>query len=139
MKKSLILILLPLLLTAGCGKDNTPVFVEPSKDDLVIANCYTVQQAVEAFAAGNGGEYPVNIAVQPNLDGNTVLDLLPNGVYLTNPYTNVATEPTVGYGGWLGETAYSVTLVGLVPLNYIITGWGETDVIFQLREDGPVN
>jgi hypothetical protein len=83
----------------------------PKLDDLVIENCFVVQAAVEAYIAGNNGVVPPN-RTTPNLEGNTLIDLLPNGEYLVNPVTQNATEPS-RYGGPrnTGEIAYSVLRV----------------------------
>ena len=49
---------------AGCGDEEIAqpqLPQEPAlsrEESLVVANCYTLQEAVEAFAAGNNGEYP---------------------------------------------------------------------------------
>jgi hypothetical protein len=65
----------------------------PGLDDKVLDNCLAVQKAAVAFAAGNDGEYARDID-EVNLDGKTLIDLLPGGAWLTNPSTGAATEPT---------------------------------------------
>ena len=62
-------------------------------EDRVIENCLTVQAAVEVFAAENGGIYPSNVGAEETRLGNTVIDLLPGGQHLKNPYTSFRTEP----------------------------------------------
>jgi len=137
MKKSLILLILPLLLAAGCGNENAPVVVEPSLEDLVIANCYILQQAVEAFAARNNRAYPWNVTTDQNLDGNTVWELLPGAVLLENPFTNLPSEPVDGAALLPGKTGYTVrTIAGQTPVDYFITGFGESDIIIMLTKDG---
>ena len=132
MKKSLILPVLTLLAIAGgCGNDRSPVDVQPSLDDLVIANCYAVQQAAEDFAAGNNGVYPVNVDKDKNLDGNTLVDLLPGGLYLTNPFTNIRSEPFSGAAMVSGQTGY-VAAIDSVAVGYTITGFGANFFIITL-------
>ncbi len=128
MKKSLILLILPLLFAAGCGNDRSPVDVtEPlsPEEAQVVANCLTVQQAVEDFAVQNSGVYPANTAVDTTPSGDTVLDLLPSGVWLLNPFTTVQTEPVNGIAANPGETAYESIIQGGVPVAYSVTGVGE--------------
>ena len=65
----------------------------PKLDDLVIENCLVLQAAAEAYAAGNNGGFAPDLTT-PNLEGNTLIDLLPNGELLVNPVTRMATEPS---------------------------------------------
>ncbi len=132
MKKPLISVILLLLLAAGCGEDRTPVGVEPSLEDLVRANCYTVQQAAEAFAAQNGGLYPRNVAFDTTLAGDTLKDLLPKGVLLENPFTQVRSEPFNGLSLSPGETGYEWS--GVPSYGYIITGFGAEALIITLTK-----
>ncbi len=138
MKKSLILLILPLLLAAGCGDDRSPVDVtEPlsPEEAQVVANCLTVQQAVEAFAAGNNGDYPMDVYIDSNLAGENVIRLLPGSTSLQNPFTQAYTEPVNG-GIAInpGETAY--TPVGSGPINtgYFITGFGADSLIITISK-----
>ncbi len=133
MKKSLILLILPLLLAASCGKDRTPVLVEPSLEDLVIANCYTVRAAVEAFAAENNGGYPLQ-TTHRTPSGNNLFDLLPGGVLLENPFTQIRTEPTDGLASLPGQTAYSAVIGGLTAVGYAISGFGADSLIIVLSK-----
>ena len=139
MKKSLILLVLLLLFTAGCGDESAPVVVEPSLEDLVIANCYIVQQAAEDFAAQNNDVYPSDVDVSQNLDGNTLINLLPGGVQLTNPFTGLQSVPNNGAALAAGETAYWPTLDATGQFNddYVISGSNRTGFIIQLTKDGP--
>ena len=65
------------------------------RDDRVIENCLTVQVAVEAFAAENGGVYPLNMIDETPL-GNTMKDFLPDGILLINPYSRLCVVKTFG-------------------------------------------
>ncbi len=135
MKKSLISLVLTLMLGAGCGEETAPVNVEPPIEDLVIANCYTVQQAVEAFAVANSGVYPSNVFINTNLNGNTVIDLLPGGAKLENPFTGSPTEPTDGFAAFRGATGYSPQINGGVNTDYTISGVGRDYLIIIMTRD----
>ena len=142
MKTLLLFILLPLLVISSCLEDKSPVIPSTPlspEEAQVIANCLTVQQAAEAFAARNNGVYPPDFSLTQNLDGNTLIDLLPGGVYLTNPFTNLATEPAYGVAQLPGQTAYFAVLGGQTLDDYLISGFGETDLLIQLTKDGLVN
>ena len=150
MKKSVIAsILLYSFVLAGCRDQSLPVDppVNPPpptlqltlEEEQVVANCYTVQEAVEAFAADNNGVYPHNTTTDTNLSSNTVVDLLPGGMHLLNPFTGFRQEPRDGAAATPGETGYLKTVDGnLVPVNYVIAGFGETETILILTKDGPV-
>ena len=62
-----------------------------AKEAAVKSNCHTVQLAAEDFAVQNNGVYAPNVAgfqlALPDTDGDGNPDLL------TNPFTNIATEP----------------------------------------------
>jgi hypothetical protein len=63
-----------------------------------IANCRLVRAAAIGFAAENAGEYAV-LESSTNLAGKTLMDYLPGGQKLVNPYTGVAKEPSIWYDG----------------------------------------
>ena len=120
MKKSLILLVLPLLLAGGCGDDNRPFAGHPSLEDWVIANCYDVRDSVEAYAAKNG-DYPSSFTRD----------------WLYNPSTFALTEPTRSYAINPGETGYVSYWVGGKYVGYVITGFGKTSEIFRLYRNYP--
>ena len=115
MKKSLILLVLPLLLAAGCDGENTQL---PTREDLVIANCYAVRDSADAYAARNG-VYP---------------DYLGRSPWLHNPFTFELTEPG-RYALNPGETGYISYWVEGKQAGYLITGFGETGEIIRLRNN----
>ncbi len=121
MKKSLILLVLPLLLAGGCGKDNNPVDAPPSLEDLVIANCYELRDFVEAYAAQNG-QYPSWLGGRP---------------WINNPFTGNLTQPLNGFALNPGETGYISYSVGQKTEGYLITGFGETNEIISLKKNYP--
>jgi hypothetical protein len=77
----------------------------PGLDDKVLDNCLIVQKAAEAYAAGNSGEYAERFD-EANLEGNTLIDLLPGSALLTNPSTGAPTEPVYWGPSGLGSTSY---------------------------------
>jgi len=148
-KSVLIPILICCFALAGCRDEGLPVDppVAPDppapnytvEEEQVIANCYIVQQAVEAFAADNNGVYPWDPSADTNLSGNTVIDLLPGGIHLENPYLGANVEPFHGFATNPGQIGHWATTGGTgEPTDYVITGHGETDVILTLTKDGPV-
>ena len=143
-KKTLITVaMVSLVCYLGCG-DTTgdPITVTPpideaplTKDDSVVANCYLVRDAVEAFAAANGGEYPVVIWYEETPDGRTTLDFLPGGELLVNPFTGLRTEPTPATAANIGQTGY----MSVRPDHYIINGIGSDwpDELIILTTESP--
>jgi len=94
------------------------------RDDSVVQNCETVRDAVEVFASLNDGWYPGGLW-DTTPGGDTVIDFLPSGTLLDNPYTGVPTEPTSGVAVLFGQTGYLVRR-GPQERNagYTITGYG---------------
>lgn len=142
MKKILILIVLLSYLTiCGCGRDDNPVdtstpVIETPEEDLVMANCLAVQSAAEVFAAENSGIYPRDVASDTSSCGHTLLDLLPEGHRLENPYTKSQTEPVDGAASKPGETGYEPFIQNNFTVGYNITGYGEDTVIVKLTNIG---
>jgi hypothetical protein len=89
-----------------------------------IRNCLTVREAVERFAESNGGIYPDNVGVDTTPEGYTVVEFLPDGCLLENPFTRCATEPTDCFAMLPGETGYVPIVQNLVNAGYTITGCG---------------
>ena len=113
MKKTTICIFLLLVagLGAGCKETKEPTavapVVEPTVDEMIVANAEIVLAAMELYAEQNGGEYPSN-TMSVNLLGNTLVDLLPEGTLLTNEVTGYPTEPVEGSAGNSGEIGFFV-------------------------------
>ena len=98
-----------------------------AKEASVKSNCHTLQLAAEDFAVQNNGVYCAAAAdALPN--GETIVDLLPGGALMENPFTKIATEPAV-FGGAAnnpGEVGYLAVVVDGVNVGYNITGVGKT-------------
>jgi len=101
-------------------------------DEKVIENSFIVRDAVEAFAAENDGRYPNNIR-ESSLAGNTLIDLLPEGAYLENPFTHELDVPRKMTAVYQGETAYrAVVEEYMTPTGYRITGFGAEGRVISL-------
>jgi prepilin-type N-terminal cleavage/methylation domain-containing protein len=87
---------------------------DKAKNASVKANMRTVQIAAESSATDNGGLYPsaIDTAFKSYLPGGSN-DGTTAGTSPTNPFTNVATDPSLG-GGALDATAVT-TLRGTAP------------------------
>ena len=130
-------------LIVGFGKTNQVIIsLEKNYSDnvlalenLLIANCFTLQQAVENWAAENGGVYPSNVDSHTTPAGNTVTDLLPGGILMENPFTQVRSEPVNGAGVTAGRTGYVPIIQGGTIVGYTINGWGRSYEIIVMRYD----
>ena len=126
----------------GCREDSdTPIAPPPdtvtqmTKDDSVVANAYIVRDAAEAFAAANNGVYSTFVTLDETTDGRILIDFLPEGKPLVNPYSGLRTEPTPGEAvqrGGVGYRWYSV----IEPYGYVITGIdGEYEQLIVIFKD----
>ena len=117
-----ITILIILLITAvtSCIDDNKPVdpFDEPTPEEVTIQNCYITKDAAEEFAEENDGKYAKSLT-DTTLAGHTLIDLLPGGKHLLNPYTGLETEPRSN-ASEIGEIMYMPRLCVGVAVGYII-------------------
>jgi hypothetical protein len=107
----------------------------------VVANCQVLLQAVEAFAAENNGVYAANVDVDTTPSGKTIIDFLPGGLLLENPFYNIRTEPRNGAAAIPGETGYVPVVQGGINTGYTITGFGQyfTIVTAQYYPDCPTH
>jgi hypothetical protein len=101
-----------------------PRHIPLTKDDSVMANAYLVRDAAHAYAAANNGNYPRNPTEPiPDPDGRTLIDFLPGGTYVMNPYTYTANSPTGANAVGVGSIGY-VSFRAAPPRGYRITGVG---------------
>ena len=96
-----------------------------AKEASVKSNCHTVQLAAEDFAVQNDGVYAGNVGVDPAPNGDAIVDMLPGGVLLDNPFTKTITEPIDGAATTSGQTGYLPVVVAAVNIGYTITGCGK--------------
>jgi type II secretory pathway pseudopilin PulG len=105
-----------------------------AKEARVMGNCHTVQLAAEDFAVQNNGVYANDTDTDVTLFGETILNMMPQGALLENPFTKTPTEPiSVGAAANPGETGY-VPIVGVGGQNdgYTITGFGQSRIVITL-------
>ncbi len=138
MKKYTWVIVLLLILLPACERDTTPVLAPPSlppvvsADSILVAQCRLLEDAVEAFAATNDGEYPQNLDTDTLETGESVLDLMTAGGGYVNPYTDEETVPVNGQATGPGSIGYEPVVVEETIFGYTITGFGEETVEVEL-------
>jgi type II secretory pathway pseudopilin PulG len=100
-----------------------------AKEASVRSNAHTVQLAAEDFSVQNLGVYAANTA-DALASGDTIIDLLPGGAQLVNPFSGNQDSPVNGAAGAAGQVGYqSVDPNGDgVPDGYSIDGLGEDGV-----------
>jgi hypothetical protein len=103
----------------------------------VIENCLILREAAEEFADLNNGSFPGDLS-ERTPGGQTLIDLLPGGTHLENPFTLARAEPVDGAACNVGETGYvCVSGGGGVNVGYTITGCGYIgyDIFFWYQTD----
>lgn len=110
----------------GYGKDGVLIVLEsltrvPQEvryaTDVTTANALLVFDAAKRYAAANNGKFPEDVNGTPNLEGQTLVDLLPNGEYLVNPISSMQDTPADGSameGGAIGYTPIDMVGDGTV-------------------------
>lgn len=104
-----------------------------AKEASTKSNCHTVQLAAEDFSVQNDGVYAANTGdALPS--GDTLIDLLPGGALLENPFTKAASEPIDGAAATAGQTGYLAVDDNGDGVNdgYSITGFGRDAIIITL-------
>ena len=113
--------------TAFGELDQVYEMLEPDLDSMVVANCHIVVNAVQAYKAQHN-VYPERVY--------DFVSFLPNGEYLTNPYSSYATEPVDGTAASQGEAAYQPVFdVNDNVVGCNITGYGEYLGIYHQHLD----
>jgi type IV pilus assembly protein PilA len=105
-----------------------------AKEASVKSNCHTVQLAAEDFSVRNDGVYAADLSDQTvSAPNETIIDMLPAGTNLLNPFTRGATEPIDGAAGNPGVTGYEpVVDASGTNVGYTITGFGKTALVITL-------
>jgi len=96
--------------------DETPL----TKDDSVAVNCQTTFDALVAYTLLNNGVVPDGMDTELP-DGRTVVDFLPDGRLMVNPYSGLRTVPIHVRGALPGETGYETD-----GTRFWVNGVGET-------------
>lgn len=136
MSRHYILLIVVGVLLLGCGSEDSPVVPtqpQPSLHDLVESNCLAVETAAYRFALDNENYFPANLA-HVNNAGNILVDYLPGGAMLINPYTGETTEPhdrdATPYdqkNGWIEYSAWDANGDGLTEA-FTILGYTDIEV-----------
>lgn len=108
-----------------------------AKEASCKSNCHTTQLAAEDFSVQNDGVYAADLA-DPTTTGAalTIIDLLPAGTNLPNPFTRAADQPLDGIGlGIAGATGYLGVDSGTGTIDsYTIEGYGkDLNIIITLN------
>ena len=105
-----------------------------AKEASVKSNCHTVQLAAEDFAVQNNGVYAADTNVDATAGGDTIVDMLPGGAQLENPFDKTISVPLAAGAATLpGETGYVVQVdASGTNVGYIIDGFGKTATIITL-------
>jgi prepilin-type N-terminal cleavage/methylation domain-containing protein len=103
-----------------------------AKESAVKSNCHTVQLVAEDFYVQNDAVYADNVDVDTTPGGQTMIAMLPGGVLLKNPFTNVASEPDNAAAANPGEIGYAPFVQDGFNVGYTITGFGKTELVITL-------
>jgi hypothetical protein len=111
----------------GYGKDHTLITLEALEKvpadvrythDVTVANAFLLLDAAKRFAAANNGVFSLDVNGDTNQDGKTLIDMLPNGELLINPFEGQKTEPqdgnALGIAGAIGYIGYDTVGSGEV-------------------------
>jgi len=100
-----------------------------ANEATVRSNAHTVQMAAEDFATQNIGIYAGNTGTTlPS--GDNLITLMPGGVRLRNPFTNLDDSPANGAAAVAGQVGYQSNDANAdgVPEGYAIDGLGEDGI-----------
>jgi type II secretory pathway pseudopilin PulG len=116
-----------------------PNFMNIEATAVIRNNCHVLAEAVRNFALDNDGEYPRQ-EDDVNLHGKTVVDYLPDGKLLINPYTNLRSEPRTLPAVSQNETGYvwgAIYYTSLISrgqcTGYVILGWGKYGRLAKIK------
>jgi prepilin-type N-terminal cleavage/methylation domain-containing protein len=96
-----------------------------AKEASVKSNCHTVQLACEEWSIMAGGIYPLDVDTDTTPSGDRLIDLLPQGLPLMNPFTRANSEPINGAVTNPGEIGYVPVMANGVGSGYTISGGGK--------------
>jgi prepilin-type N-terminal cleavage/methylation domain-containing protein len=108
-----------------------------AKEASCKSNCHTTQLAAEDFSVQNDGVYAADLSDATTTGAAvTIMDLLPGGNQLANPFTKAASEPhdglnllVPGQTGYLGNDDDGDGVID----SYTIEGYGkEANIIITL-------
>lgn len=130
----LMVVVLIVGILAAVSIPNFIAMQKRAKEVHVRSNCHTLRLSAEDFAVQNQGLYALNLNVDTTPLGDTLLDLLPQGAMLENPFTKAVSEPVDGAAATAGQTGYQVLLdASGSSVGYTITGFGESVLLVTLQ------
>lgn len=107
-----------------------------AKEASVKSNCHTVQLAAEDFAVQADGVYAGTVGEANPLTGQSIIDMLPGGTFLTNPFTKTVDQPIDGGASAEGQTGYVVVAPAGTNIGYTITGAGKNGALIITLTSG---
>ena len=136
--KNVIIITLIVAMTCllSCEQDQTITNIvnEQSIDDpeaIVRSNAIILQDAVDAFVEegiAGWGTVPKDAYADTTVNGKNLIDFLPGGVPLLNPYTGERDQPVDTTASSPGEIGYQTNPSNLY---YIISGFGDSTLVVE--------
>lgn len=125
----LMIVVFIIVLLAAIAIPNFINIQNRAKEADVKSNCYTVQLAVHDFKIQNDGLFPKDVDNDKTPHGETIIDILPGGLRLKNPFTKQPTSPTcvkvLPDSTEAGEVCYVPVIDDGNCLDYIIAGYGK--------------
>lgn len=124
-------IAITLVILAGCENNTISESQVPTVEELeaiVKGNSLTLLEAVEAFAIDRGGWYPANSDSDTTATGKTLIDYLPGGERLINPFTGLKDQPVDSIPSSPGEIGYKRWSNGNT---FFIQGFGANSIIVE--------
>jgi hypothetical protein len=138
MRKFLFILVFGLILSlVACSEEDGEILFSPPSPSIeelearVIENAYIVRDALEEYRAHNRGACPIDINTDTNDLGLTLIDLLPGGELLENPFTGERTEPVDTIASEPGQIGFHLRS-RYMPHFYYISGVGESFTIVEL-------
>jgi prepilin-type N-terminal cleavage/methylation domain-containing protein len=130
----LMIVVLIIGILAAIAIPNFLTMANLAKESKVKSNCHCTQLAVEDFSVKNAGIYPRDLDTDRNQDGKRVVDYLPNGKLLKNPYTGLQTEPRMGPTRDIRGASFYQPYRGVdgTIIGYTIDGKGRQTVVIGL-------
>lgn len=132
--KSMIILISFIMLVFIIGCENKTIVESPDLtmielEAIVKGNSITLLEAVEQFALDNYGEYPASANSDTALSGKTLIDYLPGGERLVNPFTGQYDQPIALVPSSPGEIGYYKYHPNCNV--YYIQGYGANSIIIE--------
>ncbi len=103
------IIAITLLILIGCEKEEIVECQVPTEQELeaiVKGNTLTLREALEQYATDNYGHYPESADSDTTVTGKVLIDYLPEGERLLNPFTGLKDQPINSIPSSPGEIGY---------------------------------